>query len=106
MLKGTRHIDNNRVVGRTAEAASNLVTTYLDEVQWDTLDRSQLPLWIDLLREGEQGLRQLRLRLEALDAGQDRRCAVCGEPITGRADRAYCGATCRQRARRQSHLEQ
>ena len=105
-LKGTRRIDSNRVVSRTAEAAANVVSpnTYLAEVDWGALDRSEVPVWIEQLRDAERDLRQLRRRLESLDAG-DRRCPGCGQAVAGRADRVYCGATCRQRARRASHLQ-
>jgi RNA polymerase-binding transcription factor DksA len=105
-LKGTRHFDSNRVVDRTAEAAALSAEfgpdSLLTQVQWDQLDRSQVPTWIELVRDGERQLRQLRSRLEALQEGDARRCAACGQPISGRADRRYCGATCRQRSHRKA----
>jgi hypothetical protein len=64
------------------------------------LDREQLPWWIENLKEAEANIRRLRGRLEAILDGSERRCPVCDTAVTGRADQLYCGATCRQRARR------
>lgn len=35
-----------------------------------------------------------------------RTCEVCGRPISGRADRKYCGRTCSKRAKRAAEREQ
>lgn len=64
------------------------------------LDREQLPWWIDHLKQAEASTRQLRRQLESLLAGDSRLCPVCDRAVTGRQDRIYCGAACRQRARR------
>jgi len=64
------------------------------------LDREQMPWWIEALREAETNIRRLRGQLEAVLTNEDRHCPVCGTAVTGRADQVYCGAACRQRARR------
>ncbi len=64
------------------------------------LDRERLPWCIEELRKGEAEVRRFRGRIEAFLADSERHCPACGAVVTGRADRRYCGATCRQRARR------
>jgi len=64
------------------------------------LNREHFPWWIAALKAAETNLRALRTRLEEAVAMQERRCRVCGGVVSGRADRVYCGSTCRQRARR------
>lgn len=64
------------------------------------IDREQIPGMVAHLREAEANTRRLRGQLEALLNDSDRRCPVCDVAVTGRADQVYCGATCRQRARR------
>ena len=71
-----------------------------EHIPLSQLDREQFPWWIDALREAEASIRRLRGQLEAVLADDGRRCPVCDAAVTGRADRRYCGATCRQRARR------
>ncbi len=66
------------------------------------LDRSVLPELIEHMRQAETAARQLRLRLEALQTGEDERtCPVCGGSVVGRSDRRYCSSTCRVKAHRQ-----
>lgn len=64
------------------------------------LKREHFPWWIAALKAAETNLRALRTRLEEMVAMQERRCPVCDAVVSGRADRVYCGSTCRQRARR------
>ncbi len=64
------------------------------------LERERLAEWINHLREAEANTRRLRRHLEALDSDAARTCPECGTAVTGRADQVFCGATCRQRARR------
>lgn len=66
----------------------------------DKLDRRQLPFWIEALREAEASTRLLRRRLESMVEGTSRTCPICSRDVVGRADRTYCGATCRKRAGR------
>jgi hypothetical protein len=105
-LKGTRHLESNRIIGGMVDGvAAPASGDLLGEVHWGELDPARLPRWIETLRESEQQLRQLRARLEAVQAGDERRCQNCGQPLAGRTDRRFCNATCRQRARRASRLE-
>ena len=69
-----------------------------DHIPLSQLDRAQFAWWIDRLQEAETSNRRLRGQLEAILAGEDRRCPVCDKPVTGRADQKFCGGTCRQRA--------
>lgn len=66
------------------------------------LDRAQMPEWIEQLREAETNVRLLRHQILALLSGEERHCPICDKAVTGKANRVYCGATCRQRARRRS----
>ena len=70
------------------------------EADFGRLDPAKLPFWIAALREAEASTRLLRKRLESLAEGSTRTCPVCSCDVVGRADRVYCGSTCRQRARR------
>lgn len=86
----------------------DIVMSYPDVLRWSDaarcdlsrLDREQIPWWVDHLRRAEASARLLRGQLEALAEGLDRRCPVCDVAVTGRADQVYCGARCRQSARR------
>ncbi len=69
-------------------------------VDLSRLDRERFPEWIAVLRSAEANTRALRHRLEDAFVGTERHCPVCDVAVTGRADRVYCSATCRQRARR------
>ena len=71
-----------------------------DCIDFAVLDRGQLPWWIDALKEAETDVRRLRGQLEALLLDQPRHCGMCERPVSGRPDRRYCSATCRQRGRR------
>ena len=71
-----------------------------DRLDLSRLDREQLPRCVEELRRAETEVRRLRGRIEAFLADSERRCPVCDTAVTGRADQVYCGATCRQRARR------
>ena len=64
------------------------------------VDREQLASMVEHLREAEASTRDLRRRLEGLLDDEARLCPECGTSVTGRADAVYCGARCRQRARR------
>ena len=46
---------------------------------------------------------KLATRIEALQAGDDRSCPVCGKPVGGRSDAVYCGSDCRVKAFRSRH---
>ena len=69
---------------------------------WDLtrLSRETLDSAISGLRRAETSARRLRGQLEAVRLGNGRTCPVCDKAVTGRADQKFCGATCRQRARR------
>lgn len=71
-----------------------------EHIDLSRLDREQFGWWIAALREAEADIRHLRRRLEDERDATSRRCLVCDIAVTGRADRVYCSATCRQRARR------
>lgn len=73
---------------------------FASHVNLSELNRKHFPWWIAELKAAETNLRVLRTRLEEMTTGQERHCPVCGEVVSGRADRVYCGSTCRQRARR------
>jgi hypothetical protein len=75
---------------------------WLPEKDIQTLDRSNLPYYIAKLREAETRTRQLRKRLEALQAGVERPCPACGRPVQGRADAVYCSTNCRVRSHREN----
>ena len=84
-----------------------LADTYSPNTSWDKIladmaDRGDLSRAIDALRAGETAIRQLRQRMEALQAGTTRTCPTCGTPVTGRSDAVYCTttSTCRVRAHR------
>jgi len=66
------------------------------------LTRANLDHWIAELRTGEQMVRQLRRRLEALRDQSERSCPECSRPVTGRPDAVYCGSHCRVRAYRKA----
>ncbi len=70
------------------------------ELDASRLDREHLAGWVAHLQEAEANTRRLRRQLEALESGAARTCPECDTAVTGRADQVYCGATCRQRARR------
>ncbi len=57
------------------------------------IDQALIPDWIEELREAERNVRRFRYQLESLRSG--RKCPVCGEPLVGRVDRAYCSTACR-----------
>jgi len=67
---------------------------------FDKLDRGKFPFWIEALRDAEASTRLLRRRLESMVEGTSRTCPICSRDVFGRADRVYCGATCRKRAGR------
>jgi len=69
---------------------------------WDLtrLSSETLDWAIPALRVAETRARRLRGQLEAVRLDNGRTCPVCNKAVTGRADQRYCGATCRQRARR------
>jgi len=69
-------------------------------VDLSRLDREHFPEWIAALRSAEAHTRALRQRLEDALVGVERQCPVCRVILTGRSDRVYCSATCRQKARR------
>ena len=79
---------------------SRIPEVVFDRLDLSRIDREQLPRYIDELRKGEAEVRRLRYRLEAFLDDSERHCPVCDTAVTGRADQVYCGATCRQRARR------
>jgi hypothetical protein len=95
----SRHFDFNRIVNQIIYGLE-ATRTSIGLIQYDQLDREQMPQWITSMRTAEGVLRRHRERLEATLAQSDRRCPVCDTAVTGRTDRVYCGATCRQRARR------
>jgi hypothetical protein len=77
---------------------------FLPEKDVLALDRRNLDQWIAELRRGESEVRQLRQRLEALQAEVDRPCPGpgCRRQVTGRADAVYCSSGCRVRAHRRA----
>jgi len=79
---------------------ANIGSDVLDFIDLSQLDREQFPHWIGELKQAETSARRLRGQLEAFYADTGRRCPVCDTAVTGRSDQVYCGATCRQRARR------
>jgi hypothetical protein len=98
----TRRINSTHGVNNTASALEGLAMG-IELIKYDELDREQMPEWITSMRTAEGVLRRHRERLEATLAQSDRRCLVCDTAVT---DRVYCGATCRQRARRAATLKQ
>jgi hypothetical protein len=64
------------------------------------LDRQKLPGWIEHLRKAEANTRILRRRLEDELSEASPTCGACGVRLTGRRDRRYCSASCRQRNHR------
>lgn len=68
------------------------------------LSKRSLDSSVRRLREMETRLRRFRKRLEALQAGDDRKCPACGKPVAGRTDKVYCSTACRIRAHRGSQV--
>ena len=71
-----------------------------EHIDLSQLDREQFPGWIAALKQAEQDTKRLRKHLEGVLAESGRVCPVCDTAVTGRADQIYCGARCRQQARR------
>lgn len=86
-------------------AGSRVGLDLFPEQDYAKLDPTFLPVWIDQLRDAEAAARRLRGRLESMLSEDRRSCPVCTGIVTGRADRVYCGSTCRQRHRRKSQLQ-
>ena len=101
-IKGTRRIDSTDVVRRTVLGLEVTTSSLETAISWRSVHPppDELDSWIQTLRSAETDLRYFRQRLEALQDGIERTCPVCSTAVTGRSDRVYCGATCRQRARR------
>src|ERR1022692_3053155 len=67
------------------------------------LDLANVAWWATELRAAEASIRRLRKRLLKLaspDAAAPMSCEECEGPMSGRSDRRFCSAACRQRAYR------
>ena len=53
-------------------------------------DSENLEYWIAQLKQGETATRKLRLRLQALHDGNERKCGYCGQRFYARAGAKYC----------------
>ena len=83
------------------EDSSDDPAEYLPDLS--RIDREQISQMVAHLQGAERTVRDLRRHLEAArDHREVQRCAECGRSVTGRAEKKYCGATCRQRAKRRS----
>jgi len=98
-MRNTRRFDSNRIISTIVDGLDGTRMS-IDVIDYEAVDREQMPRWIDGLRQAESSLRRLRTQLEAILTDSERRCPVCDTAVTGRADQVYCGATCRQRAHR------
>lgn len=64
LLRGTRRIDVNRVVGATVERVANPCPTDLfAQLDWSAVDHSKIDEWVESLTESISALRSLRTNL-------------------------------------------
>lgn len=69
VIRGTRHIDANRVVEQTVMDAENL-TSAIDLIAFDDLDRDKLSAWVDSLKQSQRALGDFVKRLLKEQHGQ------------------------------------
>jgi hypothetical protein len=98
--RGRRHLKPNRIVREAVLGLDALVTglRLMDWVDWSEVVPEDS--WVEQLRTAETVVRELRVRLEQIEAGTVRRCGRCGKSIAGRSDRKYCSDKCRIDAHR------
>lgn len=82
--------------------AQGVNNEWITEADLAVVGPSLARAWADDLAARMPSIRELRRRLLAIADGAEvgEPCQVCGAPMAGRSDRAYCSPACRQRAYR------
>lgn len=92
----------SRTFGAKPETPLDTVNHMFFSSDWVALSGDhELQGAIDSIRHRESDLRELRLRLEALQSDSGAMCDRCGEPFYARANAKYCSSTCRVAAHRE-----